>query len=145
VTTKRHPEKILSHLTRHGDITPMEAWNVYGCYRLSSVIQRLRKKGHAIGTRMKADDAGKNYAQYYMVRNAYLQTSVETGHEDTPFSGSVMRGDLVQTSDNSPLNGRLGRVTKLADTEYPVEVLPLGETESKISCPLRADEVVEHA
>ena len=136
--TKNHPEKVMSHLTRHGDITPMGAWNVYGCYRLSSVINRLRKKGHAIGTRMKTDDAGKQYAQYYMVRNAYHQATIETHHEDTPIQQSLLPGDLVKTSEDSPMKGRLARVSTVDDSEFPVEVY---NPESKVDCPLTLDEV----
>jgi hypothetical protein len=52
ITNKKpsHIEKVLTHLRRRGSITPIKAWEAYGCYRLSSVINRLRKKGHEIVT-----------------------------------------------------------------------------------------------
>lgn len=35
-------QMVLQHLQQKGSITPMEALNLYGCYRLSDVIFRLR-------------------------------------------------------------------------------------------------------
>lgn len=43
-------ENIVNHLRKKGSITPLKAWEAYGCYRLSSVINRLRKKGLQIIT-----------------------------------------------------------------------------------------------
>ena len=40
---------ILLHLQKHGSITPLDALWEYGCYRLSSVINRLRRD-HIITT-----------------------------------------------------------------------------------------------
>lgn len=45
---KTHPENVLTHLKQHGTITGKEAWSQYGCYRLSSVIHRLIKRGNDI-------------------------------------------------------------------------------------------------
>jgi len=41
---------VLAHLKQYGRITPLEALRLYGCYRLSSVIFRLRNDGHDIKT-----------------------------------------------------------------------------------------------
>jgi len=43
---------ILNHLQTKGSITPMEALNQYGCFRLASRICDLKKKGEAIKTTM---------------------------------------------------------------------------------------------
>jgi len=45
ITTEKVPHKvsILNHLKKHGKITGKDAWRLYGCYRLSSVINRLNK------------------------------------------------------------------------------------------------------
>ena len=40
-------ERILDRLER-GPITPMEAWNELGIYRLASRVKDLRDKGHVI-------------------------------------------------------------------------------------------------
>ena len=39
---------ILKHLKSGKTLTGLQAWNKYGCYRLSSVINRLNDKGHNI-------------------------------------------------------------------------------------------------
>ena len=41
---------IKNHLVEFGNITSMEAFNLYGCTRLSSVIFKLRKRGMDIKT-----------------------------------------------------------------------------------------------
>lgn len=30
----------------------MSAWNLYGCTRLSSIIERMRKRGYSVTTQM---------------------------------------------------------------------------------------------
>lgn len=39
---------VLAHLRSGKSITPMEALNKYGCFRLADVIYRLRRDGHRI-------------------------------------------------------------------------------------------------
>ena len=39
---------ILHHLKRHGSITSMQAFKLYGCTRLSARIYDLRKQGYII-------------------------------------------------------------------------------------------------
>lgn len=43
-------EKVLEHLRKHGTITSLEAIELYGATRLSSIIYNLRKRGHKIVT-----------------------------------------------------------------------------------------------
>ena len=43
-------DEVLLCLKDKGTIRPLEAWVRFGCYRLSDVIYKLRKK-HNIGTR----------------------------------------------------------------------------------------------
>ncbi len=45
-----------------GRITPLQALRLYGCYRLSDAIYKLRKRGMDITTE-EAQDGG-NYAVY---------------------------------------------------------------------------------
>ena len=59
---------ILKHLKRGAGITPMQAWEKYGVYRLSSVIHSLRKRGFKIQTEIRAYN-GSDYAYYIMRRN----------------------------------------------------------------------------
>lgn len=58
---------IQKHLKRGAGITPMKAWEVYGVYRLSSVIHSLRKRGMDIVTEMRQWD-GSDYAYYKLRR-----------------------------------------------------------------------------
>ncbi len=51
-TTKSQKRKILAHLQSVGAITPIEALNLFGCFRLSGRIKELRDEGNAIETVM---------------------------------------------------------------------------------------------
>ena len=54
---------ILAHLKHLGAITPTQALNHYGCFRLAARIQELREKGHDIETVM-TERNGKRFATY---------------------------------------------------------------------------------
>ena len=41
-------QQIFEHLSRGGSITPREALQDFGCFRLASRISELRKAGHPI-------------------------------------------------------------------------------------------------
>ena len=43
-------ERILKHLQENGSITPMEALEQYGCYRLGARVFDLRQDGYDIST-----------------------------------------------------------------------------------------------
>lgn len=62
-----HRELILMHMKKYGSITQDEAKAEYGCARLASRINELRKQGVAIKTDM-VDGVGKHgkisYAKY---------------------------------------------------------------------------------
>jgi hypothetical protein len=36
-------QRILYHLKRYGHITPMQAWQLYGVYRLGAAVWRLKR------------------------------------------------------------------------------------------------------
>lgn len=55
-------EQIRRHLLQHGTITPLEALNLYGCFRLGGRVHELRQAGMPIETRTPSD--GKRYAVY---------------------------------------------------------------------------------
>lgn len=56
-------QKIKHHLEFYGSITPMEALNDYGCFRLAPRINELRIRGIGIKTTMEKKN-GKRYARY---------------------------------------------------------------------------------
>lgn len=64
LTQKEH---ILAHLKQHGIITPIEALNLYGCFRLAARIHDLVKDGHAIHSRPWITPGGARVSRYSYV------------------------------------------------------------------------------
>ena len=60
-------EQILAHLKSGKRITPLEALNLYKCFRLGGRIFSLRKLGHNIETKMIPIEKGKRIAEYRLV------------------------------------------------------------------------------
>jgi hypothetical protein len=56
-------ERIRQHLETGESITPIDALQVYGCFRLAARIDELRKTGLDIET-TKETKNGKSYARY---------------------------------------------------------------------------------
>ena len=54
-------DKVLTHLQTHGNITPLEALNEYGSFRLGAIIFNLRKEGYDITTNIVPK---QHYAKY---------------------------------------------------------------------------------
>tara|TARA_R110002153_G_scaffold61156_1_gene165053 strand:- start:120 stop:323 length:204 start_codon:yes stop_codon:yes gene_type:complete len=65
--TKTQAQKILSHLKRGWKITQSDAFHKYGCWRLASRIDDLKKLGFNIDKKM-IERGGKKFAQYYLPR-----------------------------------------------------------------------------
>lgn len=59
-------DMVLDHLMNKGDITPIDALNYYGCFRLAAVIFELREDGYAIDTNMVTRN-GKTFASYSLM------------------------------------------------------------------------------
>lgn len=61
-------EKIKRWLLKGHGITPLQSWRMFSCYRLSSVIHRLKKEGLSIKTIIHS--AGKEYsfAEYKLTK-----------------------------------------------------------------------------
>lgn len=59
-------QDIFEHLKRQS-ITPIEALNKFGCFRLASRINDLRKMGHNIITQTVRKN-GKKFARYVLVK-----------------------------------------------------------------------------
>lgn len=60
---KSQKEMVLEHLKTHRGITPLEALDMFGCFRLAAVICELRKDGFDIETEM-VTRGEKTYAEY---------------------------------------------------------------------------------
>lgn len=63
-------DKILNHLRDHGGITSMEAYEIYGCTRLSARIKDLRDAGFVFKatreTGRNRDGEKVSYARYQL-------------------------------------------------------------------------------
>ncbi|QSG85602.1 helix-turn-helix domain-containing protein [Acinetobacter indicus] len=58
-------EQILAHLNQCKTISPMGAVDLYNCYRLSAIIQRLRNNGHHIITHLEPNQTRRgSHARY---------------------------------------------------------------------------------
>ena len=60
-------EFLLQYLQKFGSITPLEALNAFGCFRLSARVADLRADGHVINTEIHKGK--KNYAIYRLEEN----------------------------------------------------------------------------
>lgn len=54
---------VLNHLRNENDITPIEALNKFGAFRLAAIIFDLKKEGYDIQTNI-IQNGGKRYANY---------------------------------------------------------------------------------
>lgn len=61
--TKSQCDDILRHLRSGRSITPLEALEKYGCFRLGGRIYDLKRQGHNIVTEMVTKN-GKRFASY---------------------------------------------------------------------------------
>ena len=59
---KSQKQQILDYLLEGNEITPIDALNMFGCFRLGARIADLKKDGYDIKTRIAKGD--KNYAIY---------------------------------------------------------------------------------
>lgn len=57
---------ILQYLQNGNGITPMDALNLCGCFRLSARIADLKKRGYDIVTEKVKVDGGKYVARYHL-------------------------------------------------------------------------------
>lgn len=57
---------ILQYLQDGNGITPMDALNLCGCFRLSARIADLKKRGYDIVTEKVKVDGGKYVARYHL-------------------------------------------------------------------------------
>ena len=60
---KSQKPNVIDHLVEHKSITPLEALNLYGIFRLGAIIHTLRHK-HKMHINSKIADGDKNYAIY---------------------------------------------------------------------------------
>lgn len=61
---KSQNQQILKYLQSGKKITPLEALNKFGCFRLGARIYDLRHDGHPISSKPFKTDSGKTVAIY---------------------------------------------------------------------------------
>ena len=59
-------QKIKSYLEQGKTITPLQALNKFGCFRLAARVNDLRKEGLNIATKIITKN-GKSYASYWLI------------------------------------------------------------------------------
>ena len=65
-------DQILEYLKAGNKITPLEALNMFQCFRLGGRIYDLKKLGHNIEKEMIETSSGKHVAQYFIPRRETL-------------------------------------------------------------------------
>jgi len=65
---KTQLENVLSYLQKHkrAGITPLEALQLFGCFRLSGIIYKLKKQGYKIKTEIVKIET-KHFANYKLI------------------------------------------------------------------------------
>ena len=64
-------DQVLDHLKSGRAITPLEALQWFGAFRLSAIIYDLKKDGWDISTEMVTDPrTGKSFAKYQLIAKA---------------------------------------------------------------------------
>lgn len=58
---------ILAHMKKGRAITPLEALDLFGCFRLAARVRDLRDEGHSIHTEEVELPNGKRIARYSLV------------------------------------------------------------------------------
>ena len=61
---------ILNYLKQGNTLTPLEALNMFDCWRLGSVIHKLRKHGYQIKTKIWETPSGKHVAEYRLIEQS---------------------------------------------------------------------------
>ena len=67
---------VKTHLESGKSITPLEALNQYGSFRLGSIINRLRGRGMNIETKLIDNQNGNKYARYMLIPKGDLFAKV---------------------------------------------------------------------
>ena len=61
-------EMVLDYIQKNGSITPLEALQFLGCFRLGARVWEIRSSGIPVEKEM-VEENGKRYAKYYMKKS----------------------------------------------------------------------------
>lgn len=65
-TIESQASRILKYMQEGNGITPIEALNLFGCFRLGARISDIKKMGYDIVTERVKVDGGKYVARYHL-------------------------------------------------------------------------------
>lgn len=76
MTSQKH--RILNYLQAGNKLTPIEALNLFGSFRLAATIHKLKQEGHLIESEIIKDERnGKSYARYWINKVVSAQGQME--------------------------------------------------------------------
>ena len=100
---KSKKQQVREHLERYGEITPLEALDKYGSFRLSAIIFDLRKEGMKIETRI---DKKKHYANYILQKEE-LEMDLDGSNERE-----------AEHKEQNRLNWEQDTLTRISENQY---------------------------
>mgnify|MGYP003424192936 CR=1 FL=1 len=66
---KTQLENVKEYLMQGNPITPIDALAMFGCFRLSDIIFRLKKEGFQFHTELIKNKYGNYFAKYSLINN----------------------------------------------------------------------------
>lgn len=73
--TPTQTDRILWHLKAGHKLTPIDALNKFGCFRLGARIWDIKEMGFKIRTKLVKTNTNKNIAEYELIKG-YHQTKL---------------------------------------------------------------------
>lgn len=125
---KTQNQRIKEYLENGHKLTPLEALNLFGCFRLASRISDLKKRGMNIKTEMVTDaNTGKQYASYSLVLDvSSIENDVKDLENDLNKIAEKHVGEEYTEELKEKLNSEIVKTVleKISDqTEIPMECL----------------------
>ena len=121
-------QRIKEYLENGHKLTPLEALNLFGCFRLASRISDLKKQGMNIKTDMVTDaNTGKQYASYSLVVDvSSIENDVKDLENDLKKIAEKHVGEEYNEQLKEKLNSEIVKTVleKISDqTKIPMECL----------------------
>lgn len=121
-------QRIKEYLENGHKLTPLEALNLFGCFRLASRISDLKKQGMNIKTEMVTDaNTGKQYASYSLVLDvSSIENDVKDLENDLNKIAEKHVGEEYTEELKEKLDSEIVKTVleKISDqTEIPMECL----------------------
>lgn len=121
-------QRIKEYLENGHKLTPLEALNLFGCFRLASRISDLKKQGMNIKTDMVTDaNTGKQYASYSLVVDvSSIENDVKDLENDLKKIAEKHVGEKYTEGLKEKLDSEIVKTVleKISDqTEIPMECL----------------------